>query len=464
MMVNNDKRDLSFYVILFLGFIIFLQNAWVPGFFHDGLLYSSFGKNAAEKGHWLIPHLSQLQYPRFDQHPPFLFILEGLFFKIFGSDFLQARLFAGLWGIGILTVFYRSIAAIVHRQFAFIASLFLLLIPFFFKKVRFPNLDIPLTLCLMWGLLIYFRHYQNKFCEKKPFLLIGLLFGLGLLIKGPFALILPFLMALHLLLTKNVKVLLTPRPWLGLILGLSLFALWPLALFLKGDFIIFTNYMEAQVFRTIITGRDTQQAVNYFQYLMDLFKANPVWTLLIIFGIGQKELRSNSFFRFSLLCFLGMLIPLSLMKFKYSNYLIPLMPFFALTAAMTCLRQSAVWAPKILLKLQVFALALALAFIIFPIGSKVRRDPSLNLVSEIIEREKLPVKKVINLASAYPYWSLVSYMQFRLNLEVEQKNEIEMVDGKILIIANEDYYQKTETLQSMRLLLKEKGRVFLIGP
>ncbi|MCY4523763.1 MAG: hypothetical protein OXB84_03380, partial [Halobacteriovoraceae bacterium] len=102
---SKIKSFISFYwPLLFLGITLFAHHAWVNGFFHDGYLYATMGKNAALKGFWLIPHYTEEFYGRFHQHLPLVFILEGVFFKIFGASNVTARLFIGGFSLATLTV------------------------------------------------------------------------------------------------------------------------------------------------------------------------------------------------------------------------------------------------------------------------------------------------------------------------------------------------------------------------
>ena len=96
MKASSSKISIiSFYwPLFFLAIVVYAQQAWVSGFFHDGYLYASLGKNAAIKDFWLIPHYTEQIYSRFSHHLPFIFILEGIFFKIFGASNTTARLFS----------------------------------------------------------------------------------------------------------------------------------------------------------------------------------------------------------------------------------------------------------------------------------------------------------------------------------------------------------------------------------
>ena len=62
--------------------------------FLDGVTYAAISKNLAlGYGLFLEPHYTKILYPSFSEHPPFVFIIESLFFKLFGNHFYTERIF-----------------------------------------------------------------------------------------------------------------------------------------------------------------------------------------------------------------------------------------------------------------------------------------------------------------------------------------------------------------------------------
>ena len=162
-MLSENPSPYSPLPVLLLALVLLFQQSWVPGFFQDGYLYAALSKNAAERGFWLVPHLSESLYPEFFHHSPFIFILQGLFFKIVGASYCTARIFGGLFTLGTLFLLYRWSRLLSGKKLAFYSCLlFITLLPLL-KKSRFPNLDTP----LMFFTLLCVYYYTRFYFERK---------------------------------------------------------------------------------------------------------------------------------------------------------------------------------------------------------------------------------------------------------------------------------------------------------
>ncbi|GAB4420906.1 MAG: hypothetical protein OHK0056_31570 [Bacteriovoracaceae bacterium] len=124
----------------------------------DGALYSNLAQNAAEGNHWLIPTFNQGALAEFFEHPPFIFMLHGLLMKFFGVSWTTARLLNYLIATILVLAYYINLKKIKDEQFGHLASLILLLTVPFLKKVRFPNMDVALTLFTTLTMMSYFRN------------------------------------------------------------------------------------------------------------------------------------------------------------------------------------------------------------------------------------------------------------------------------------------------------------------
>lgn len=388
-----------------LGAILSMQMSWVPGFFHDGYLYGAFGKNAAELGHWIVPHLSPYSYPRFEQHLPTVFILEGLFFKVFGASYTSARIFVSLFylltGFGI----FKLMSEKEEKRLGYYSLFLFFIIPPLMKKVRFPNLDIPLMCTVFWGFYFYLKAIEGK---KYSWYLTGLFFGLSLLIKGPMGALLPIGIVLHLIFSKSLEKLKEINAWGGLGLGFLLFALWPLSLYLTDNFQIFLDWYKFTFVITIGKSRGTAEPI--YTYLIFLLKQTPLWLGLFLFSI--YKMKKNSLHFASAIFFFGLLFVLSIPKFKYSNYLIPLYPFLAIGASfgVKCLGD------KVYGKFhQVFVgliFLISLILLIFPLTNTSKRDSGIHSLKEILQATKVPIKRWINVSGVYAGGALTSINAF----------------------------------------------------
>ena len=391
---------------LLIALTVLFQQSWVPGFFQDGYLYAALSKNAAEGGHWLVPRLSDNTYPTFFHHTPVVFILQGLFFKVLGTSYTTARLFGGLFTLGTIFLLYRWCQIIHGKKLGHYACFLLITLLPLIKKSRFPNLDTPLMFTTLLAIYFYTRFLEQKIIYWLP---VGISFGLALLIKGPLGLLPCFVIFTHQTITCKFS------PYLigSFFLGLAFFSLWPLSLYFTDQFSVFTNYWEFTFNHTIAQGRN-QEHYNPFLYLVFLLKYAAPWVVLALWG-GRLAIKNNMFL--PLIYFITIFIPLSLAKFKYSHYLLPLYPALATLAALP-LTQIPSQIEKYLQKsIQFFAPSLALILLIFPLTTTIKRDPELHKAMGVIQALKSPPKTWVIVDGAYSYFPAANFLAFHNNSE-----------------------------------------------
>lgn len=401
------NKNILMVFLLLAGFLF--NHAWVPGFFHDGYLYAAFGKNAAELGHWLIPHASEATYSRFFHHLPFVFMLEGLFFKLFGASYLTARIFGAAFTFLTLLVLYRSISK-ENKTWAYFTSIVFVLLPPLLKKSRFPNLDLPLMLFTLLAGVTYLKAYSSN--KLKDWLVVGVFFGLCTLTKGPMAIFVPLSILFHLALEKKLVKLLDIKAWAGLLLGLLIFCIWPILLYSTGNADIFQNYIHFTFLDTMRDSRGTGEP--FYTYFFFLLKQTSIWFIFLmatIYYIVKRKYQSVQL-NYFLALFLAVIVPLSFFKFKYSHYLIPLYPALAALAGYGLYQTCEKFKDKfshIFNKLVVITL---LVFLIFPVTTKVKRDPEIFKIREAVKlMGKLPKNWGV-VDGVYPYWSLHNLNSF----------------------------------------------------
>jgi 4-amino-4-deoxy-L-arabinose transferase-like glycosyltransferase len=413
-------KNKSFLLLLFLSTTLLWQNASIPGFFHDGYLYSAFAKNAADKGYWLVPHLSSATYSEFYQHTPFVFILQGIFFKIFGSSYLAARMFVGMFFLILLYVHYNFLKKEEGEWTAFLNSLFLILLPPLMKKLRFPNMDIPLMLSIYLSIICYYLYLiKNK---TKYWIGCGLFFGCSVLIKGPIGFFIPIIILLHLFFTKRLNILKSIIPWVSLLFGLLLFALWPLSLFLNGKFYVFESYLQSTFIHTAYDGRDVGN-YSVLTYVFFLIKSAPLWTILFFYSFKDivRDFKRDSFYKLSVISSLVFLILFSLMKFKYSHYLIPFYPFFVFVGLYSVKDWLKKWQDQIFKTVLVLTILLTSFFAIRPLN-KITRDPEIYELLQASKQLKSFPTAIANVNAVYPFFALANLMAYEKGIAVYNTN------------------------------------------
>ena len=145
----DENRTFSFMPVLVAAIVVYFQHSWVRGFFQDGYLYAAFGKNASDLGYWFISHLSNSTYNEFFQHSPFIFSLEGIFFRIFGATYTTARFYGAIFTLITLVVLFFWVKKNCGNKLAYLTGTIFVMIPPLIKKSRFPNMDTPLMLFIL---------------------------------------------------------------------------------------------------------------------------------------------------------------------------------------------------------------------------------------------------------------------------------------------------------------------------
>lgn len=403
--------------LLLLAFIVGLQHSWLPGMFPDGHLYMSFGKNVFEKGAWLVPHLNPSTYPAFTDHIPFIFILEGLFFKVFGLSYSSARFFSFLFFLG--TFFYLTTFLKDKKRWAWWAGFLFIAIPPLIKKMRFPGLDLP----LMFFSFAAFFYLQKALKESKNiyFYIGGLFWGGALLSKMPIAFFIPLGFFVYFITEKKFSSFKNIHIYLSMLLGLLIFSLWPTLLYFNGKFEIFEKYLYSTFVHTAQEARGVENS-SPFTYLIFLLKQTPHFFILIIFSI--KLLKKDFFkvreIKLSFVFTLSFLIPMSFMSFKYSHYLIPIYPFWAVLASSFFLAKDSQVERWLKQKgIPALGIIACLVLLIFPLTTKSSRDPEL--VSILHRLKKITKKEPSYLAITnhlYPFFNAANLFSLWSDTEI----------------------------------------------
>ncbi len=410
-------------IIFIFALILLGQQLWVPGFFHDGYLYAALGKNAAEASHWLVPHLSDSAYARFSHHPPLYFMIEGVFFKLFGSDWTQARLFGILW---VLLWLYGMRRVLLKKTTLEVANLFVLLLivmPDVLKKARFPNLDFALAAMCGIALLIVWKESRTY-----KWALAGVLLGLGFWFKGLALLVFGAVFLTYLIFERLERLhFKTSRPYLCAVLTLAIGALWPLLLKLTGNWDIFTGYLDMQFTHTAIEGRG--ESMPFYTYIVHVATTMPHLILLALWGLYKERAQyfKNDLTRLGAIWFFTGLILLSCMKFKYSHYLIPYYPGLALLALPGLMAIKKRYAPQFGRALTLLTVTAGLMLLIFPFTTKNRRHPELVQMEQALEWRQLAPEEFILLDGAYEFWSTTNYVAYRFDRPVRAIGMNELV-------------------------------------
>ena len=240
-----------------------------------------------------------------------------------------------------------------------------------------------------------------------------------MLTKGPIAFFVPGGVFLYLTVTRQKDVFFRLKTYLIPLVGLAIFALWPLALWSVGKSEIFEKYFTAVFIHTALEGR-SEPAKDFFFYIFFLIKQTFFIFPLALAGIWASWKQKCHLGQYACALFLALIIPMSVMSFKYSHYIIPGYPYLALLAGMGITS----YAPRAWLQQfesKIFPILTVLLFAvlsIFPITNRSNRTPQLQKIVSLTEGLKAPPRQWALVDRAYPFFHVANLMAWRYSAEV----------------------------------------------
>ncbi|MBK9144909.1 MAG: glycosyltransferase family 39 protein [Candidatus Melainabacteria bacterium] len=183
-----DRKTLILFAVFFSAacLLYFVKLGSHPLFNPDEALYAEPAREMLETGEYVTTYLNyQVRYTK----PPLCIWAMAMAFKTFGVTEFAARFFSAACGAILLGATYLFTEKYASRRAAVLASLALLLAPLYLASSRLAITDIPLSLFVAGSLMSLYHGFQSG--EGRWKWLGYLLIGLGVMTKGPVALLIP---------------------------------------------------------------------------------------------------------------------------------------------------------------------------------------------------------------------------------------------------------------------------------
>lgn len=219
----HDAPSLRPLVILLIAAtLLFTANAGrLPLPALDDCFYAQKGVEMRESGSFWSVTWNHL--PTF-QNPPLPFWFLGRSFALLGDNDFAARLPAILMGLGLVLLTWRIGCQVLGPAGGLDAAALLLVTPLFLNHARRCMLDLPFA---FWSAAMLWIALAGLASPRRLLLLAIPLAG-ALLTKSVLALVpLAALCVVAIVLPSGRRLLRTPWPWLGVILGVAAFVAWP---------------------------------------------------------------------------------------------------------------------------------------------------------------------------------------------------------------------------------------------
>lgn len=315
--------------------------AWSPRFFFGALRhwdeawYAEVSREMLDTGSGLTVRWNDA--PWFHK-PPLVFWGMEASYRLFGISEPSARLFPAL--CGLLTVAALAIFASRQRslEVGLAAGLVLALIPEFARYATRAQLDAPIALWITLQLICFWRGRERPAWHLAG----GVAFGLGLMTKGAAAGLAALVQGAYCLAARDGRCFRQPAWWISWFVGIAIAVPWHLHQYLTHGDLFLADYLDRhmlQFFRDIYPEVDHAGAP-WWYYADFLLRKESAW------GWGALALwlwstallvrqRGDRFFLFAWIWTTSIPLALSLAWAKWSWYLLPAYPGFALLSAMT---------------------------------------------------------------------------------------------------------------------------------
>lgn len=329
------KKTFPFYLLAISIFLIIISPFLLSrGMFLDGIVYANFSKNyAVGYGSFLHPFYSETYLTNFTSHPPMFFLLEGIFFKLFGTSFWVERFYSVLC-ILITSFITIKIYKKIELKNAFLPLFFLISIPLITWSAVNNIIENTLIIFTSISVLLYLYSFDKK---RTLFLILaGLSISIGFSIKGFvafFPISFPFIYWL-VIRKNNFKNIVFDT------LLIIIFSITPILISIYSS-VELKNYFISYFNNQIIGGLQNEQTVDSHFYILGRFLSEIITPFIIIglYGLIMKWKRKDSTFKNkenykkALLMFLFSLttvLPILITMKQSGFYLLPAFPFLAI--------------------------------------------------------------------------------------------------------------------------------------
>ena len=422
----------SISLILALILPVLIQD----GMFMDAMLYTSVSKNLGNGiGSFWFPVFSKCGIAglsTFHEHPPLVFGIQSLFFRLLGNSMYTERIYVLLTlfitGFLIVSIWKQITKGSFVSHSGWIPLFLWIIIPVCFWS--FSNNMQENTMGIFVLLSVYF---YLKINESRSFNTIYLLcsalsiflatFSKG--IPGFFPIAIPFI---YWLCTKKIS---SKQIFSHSFILCSIPLLIYLLLFnLPESGESLSNYLFKRV---LIRINDAPTVDSYFWIIGRLLAELilPLGIVMLLFSIFRKKGYTPDKKIISLSCFfllfgLAGAAPLMLTKVQKGFYFVPSLPFFAIGFSLLISQPVSEWSfkimegskNKILLLSSIVLLCLVIIFSSFNIG-KVSRDKNL-LHDAYLIGNTVPENSTINIPSEmWNEWSMQCYLIRYFNISLD---------------------------------------------
>jgi len=464
------KRNYPYVLFASVFLIILTPTLFTDGMFMDGTIYSVISRNLAEGyGSFWHLHFSQTLMYDFYGHPPLVFYLTSLLFKIFGDSMFVERIYSLLTGFvaaGLIVLILKTFLP-RNRQIRIIALFTWLSFPLVSWTYANYMLENTVTVFILLSTYFMIKHFR-----KRNFFMIflaGISLFAAFMSKGLTALFIWFVPFFYFIIFKKNEKTAIIRILLDSF-GLIVFTVLPFLIMLlvsENAELFFTHYFNEQILGSINQVQTVDSRFYIIRSLLNelIIPLGLSLFLIILLKIKKRKILfktdvlKNALFFF--LVALAGILPIMISLKQRSFYIVPALPFVAASFSFIVydlilkFPDVVVFFKKSFFKYLSYGLLVLSFVIIFIFVGKPGRDKDVLhdvhiLVKEIPEKSNVRISKEL-----IKKWNLYAYLQRYGKISISDKIKAEYLLTETENIPDTSY-QKLNLDLKKHLLYQKK--------
>jgi 4-amino-4-deoxy-L-arabinose transferase-like glycosyltransferase len=330
---DSEIQEAKYRLLILAALSALVLLACLPGHGlagYDDAVYAHEGKEMVRTGDWWnVRFNGNLNF----EYPPLFLWLEATSFKLFGVHDAAAKVPTTLLGFATIVLTYFLTLALTGRHWlSQLAMIVLASTQFFLKNATHAMTDVPFT--FFFTLAIFF--YVKGLKSERYFALLGLPLGLALLTRSVIGLLALGIIAVHLMLMKRFRQLISPWLISGVLFAITLPSIWYLSQYrMHGAAAIAAHFRFVR--SKISAGSESSRWSTVLNYPLALLKYYWPWLPFMIVGLlieGRAMARRKDGAASLLIVWvLLVLVPFGLVQTRYPRYIMPVFPAFSILAA-----------------------------------------------------------------------------------------------------------------------------------
>ena len=322
--------------LVLLSLLTFVLGLGLPAITDsDEAYYAEAAREMVETGDWLTPHFN---YEDRWQKPVLYYWLTAATYLVTGPTEFAARLWSALSGVGLVLLTWGGARNITRREdAAWIAGAIVATCYGYFAMARASLPDLPLAFCITLGIWA---------AVERRWALAGLGAGLGFLMKGPVALVIPAIVLLPIWWREGTFRTLRLRDIAVAALVFALVGLpWYAAMWLEHGTAYLDSFFVGDNLERFATDRFNEPRWFWFYAPIVLGGMMPWAAYLVVLPlrsirhvVGRRRRLSDDEWRLLIWAFLPLLF-YTVSVGKQPRYILPVLPPLAILLARSIARR-----------------------------------------------------------------------------------------------------------------------------